>query len=118
MTNITKEQLLKELNKKDYTIRDLEQQIKISKENEETHKKASFNQVQDVKKIQLERDEIKKEHEKLIQAYNGLAQIFDEYLFVTKNSLQQLEGLTKASVMLEKQITQKIENINKGVENK
>lgn len=115
---MTKEELLKELDKKDYIIKDLEQQLKISQENEETHKKASYQQVQDVKKIQLERDEIKREHEKLVKVYNGLANIFDEYLFVSQNTLQQLEGLTKASVMLEKQITQKIKNLNEGVENK
>lgn len=113
---MTKEELLKELKKKDYIIRDLEQRLKISQENEETHKRASYQQVQDVKKIQLERDEIKREHEKLVQAYNNLAKIFEEYLKVSQNTLKQLEGLTQASVMLEKQITQKIENINKGVE--
>jgi hypothetical protein len=102
----------------EYKVRDLEQQLKISQENEETHKKASFNQSQDIKKIQLERDEIKREHEKLVKAYNGLAQIFDEYLFVSQNSLKQLEGLTQASVMLEKNVTQKIQNLNKGVEDK
>lgn len=102
----------------EYKVRDLEQQLKISQENEETHKKASFGQSQDIKKIQLERDELKREHEKLVKAYNGLAQIFDEYLFVSQNSLKQLEGLTQASVMLEKNVTQKIQNLNKGVEDK
>lgn len=115
---MTKDELLKVLDKKDYIIKDLEQRLKISQENEETHKKASYQQTQDVRKIQLERDEIKREKEKLVEAYNGLAKVFDEYLMVSKNTLKQLEGLTQASVMLEKNVTQKIENINKGVESK
>lgn len=102
----------------EYKVKDLEQQLKISQENEETHKKASYQQVQDLKKIQLERDTIKQDYEKISKAYNGLAQLFDEYVQVSRNSLQQLQGLTQASAMLEQNVTQKIINFNKGVESK
>ena len=112
---MTKDEILLELKKVQRINEDLQNQLKIAKEEVETHKRASFEQNKVDKEKQLERDTIKQDYEKLSKAYNGLAQLFDEYVQVSRNSLQQLQGLTKASVMLEKHITQKIENFNKGV---
>lgn len=99
-------------------IQDLEQRLKIAEENVETHKRASFEQTKQHKELQLQRDTIKQEFEKLEKAYNIIAKLFDEYVGVFRNSLGQLSGLTQATVMLEKNITEKITNFNKGVENK
>lgn len=117
-TNITKEQLQQKLSLLDYKVKDLEQKLKVAQEEAETHKRASFEQNRKEKEKQLERDTIKQDYEKLTKAYNGLAQLFDEYVQVSKNSLQQLQGLTQASAMLEQNVTQKIINFNKGVESK
>ena len=99
-------------------LQDLEQQIKIAQENVETHKRASFEQTKQLKELQLERDTYKREIEKLEKAYNFIAQLFDEYVNVFRNTIGQLNGLTQATVMLEKNLTDKIKNFNKGVEDK
>lgn len=99
-------------------VKDLEQRLKIAEENVETHKRASFEQTKQVKDIQLQRDTIKKEFEKLEKAYNFVAQLFDEYANVFRNTIGQLNGITQATVMLEKNLTEKIKNFNKGVEDK
>lgn len=115
---MTKDEILLELKKVQRINEDLQNQLKIAKEEVETHKRASFEQNKVDKEKQLERDTIKQEYEKLTKAYNGLAQLFDEYVQVSRNSLQQLQGLTQASAMLEQNVTQKIINYNKGVESK
>lgn len=112
---MTKDELQIQLSKLNKKTSDLEQKLKIAEENVETHKRASYDQNKLVKETILEKDSIKINHEKLTTAYNELVQLFDDYVQVSRNSLQQLQGLTKASVMLEKHITQKIENFNKGV---
>lgn len=115
---MTKDEILLELKKVQRINEDLQNQLKIAKEEVETHKRASFEQNKVDKEKQLERDTIKQDYEKLSKAYNGLAQLFDEYVQVSRNSLQQLQGLTQASAMLEQNVTQKIINYNKGVESK
>ena len=115
---MTKDEILLELKKVQRINEDLQNQLKIAKEEVETHKRASFEQNKVDKEKQLERDTIKQDYEKLSKAYNGLAQLFDEYVQVSRNSLQQLQGLTQASAMLEQNVTQKIINYNKGVEGK
>ena len=112
---MTKDEILLELKKVQRINEDLQNQLKIAKEEVETHKRASFEQNKVDKEKQLERDTIKQDYEKLSKAYNDLVQLFDEYVQVSRNSLQQLQGLTQASAMLEKNVTQKIENFNKGV---
>lgn len=99
-------------------VQDLEQRLKIAEENVETHKRASFEQTKQVKESQLERDTYKREIEKLEKAYNFIAQLFDEYVNVFRNTIGQLSGMTQATVMLEKNLTDKIKNFNKGVEEK
>lgn len=99
-------------------IEDLEQRLKIAEENVETHKRASFEQNKKQKELQLERDTMKQEVEKLEKAYNVIAELFDEYIQTSRNYLKQFELLSKASVMLEQNLTQKIKNFNQGVEYK
>lgn len=105
-----------ELEKKVKDTNDLENRLKIAEENVETHKKASFEQSKHLKELQLQRDTIKRDYEKLEKAYNFIAQLFDEYNTVFKNTIGQLSGLSQATVMLEKNLTEKIKNFNKGVE--
>ena len=93
---------------------DLELSLKIAREEVDTHKKASFEQTKKMNEAQLERDTIKKQYESITIAYNEMAEIFEDYVKMSRNSLKQLEGLAQASVMLEKNITEKIKNFNKG----
>jgi chromosome segregation ATPase len=113
---MTKEELIQQNEILKQKLEGLDQQLKIANENVETHKKAAFETTKQMKEIQLVKDEIKREYEKLEKAYNLVAQVFDEYVRVNRNSLQQLQSLSQASVWLEQNVTQKIQNINKGVE--
>lgn len=115
---MTKEQLELKLLKYEQEIESLEQRLKVAEENVETHKKASFDQTKELKEIQKVKEEVIQEYKKLEVGYNALAQIFDEYVTISRNTLQQLQGITQASAMLEKNVTQKIQNLNKGVESK
>ena len=111
---MTKQELETKIQFLENKLSDTQQALKISQEEVETHKRASYEQNKKEKDKQLERDKYKIELEKVTIAYNEMATIFDEYVMVTRNALQQLKGLTKASVMLEENLTQKIKNFNKG----
>lgn len=108
----------KEINKLKLNNEDLQLKLKIAQDNVETHKRASFEQTKEVNQAKKIKDEAQLESQKLENSYNLLAQIFDEYVSISRNTLKQLEGLSQASVMLEKNVTQKIQNFNKGVESK
>lgn len=111
---MTKQELETKIQFLENKLSDTEQALKIAQEEVETHKRASYQQNKQEQDKQLERDKYKMELEKVTIAYNEMAQIFDDYIKVTRNSLKQLEGLTQASVMLEDNLTQKIKNFNKG----
>lgn len=93
---------------------ELELSLKIATEEVDTHKRAAYEQTKKLNEVQLERDTIKKQYESVTIAYNEMAEIFEDYVKMSRNSLKQLEGLAQASVMLENNITEKIKNFNKG----
>lgn len=113
-SSFEQQKIIKEKEKELENKQDLELSLKIAREEVDTHKKASFEQNKKMNEMQLERDTIKKQYESVTIAYNEMAEIFEEYVKTTRNSLKQLEGLAQSSVMLENNITQKIKNFNKG----
>ena len=115
---MTKAELQVLVAKQQKQLEEYKQRMTIAEDNAEVHKKASYEQAKKDRERQKEFEVSKMQYEKLSTSYNNLAKIFDEYMTIGKNTLSQLQGLTKASVMLEKHITQKIKNFNEGVEEK
>ena len=115
---MTKAELQVLVAKQQKQLEEYKQRMTIAEDNAEVHKKASYEQAKKDRERQKEFEKTLGDYTKLSSSYNTLAKLFDEYMAIGKNTLSQLQGLTKASVMLEKHITQKIKNFNEGVEEK